>query len=60
MVQRVTIGHIKHFIVADCLDCGWILYDDDRAQARQHAADTGHQVHVTVEEVTVYKGVASS
>lgn len=36
------------------LGCGWAL-DCTRERARQHVAKTGHTVHYTVEQITIYE-----
>jgi hypothetical protein len=36
------------------LGCGW-AQDCTRERARQHVAKTGHTVHYTVEQITIYQ-----
>jgi hypothetical protein len=41
--------------VAECLDCSGLSRMTDRNGCKSHAANTGHRVRFTVEDITVYE-----
>jgi hypothetical protein len=51
----------KTDIDADCLSCGARWFGKSSyASARRHAEKTGHECHVEVHHVVVYKGTAAA
>lgn len=54
--SRVEITRSKSEATTQCENCDGLNPEATRERARQHAAATGHIVHVLIEDVTTYMG----
>ena len=53
--SHVEISRQKSDPTTQCENCDRLNPEATRERARQHAAKTGHIVHVLIEDVTTYK-----